>query len=273
MTLQRFFGRHTIGTASKDFTLEDSSNTPTTYPVALTAGDYFLEAYSGEGTNQLVEHMQAQIRALGVKGAVDYGSATVVYEPGTDRVTIDFQTDPVTVDITWDDSALQTILGFTGSQTGADAYLAAQSPRYVWSPAKAPAEFPLDLTQFWAPRSSTIVGRSKDGTSHSLKMPVLYDAVLRYELLADTNVITPAAGTTYQDLQQFWVDVVHAGQPIRIYIDRDLSSAANTKTGLWTPDEEGEPIGSFLQHVGRHIRNYNGLWDVDARLEKFIEAS
>lgn len=263
MTLQRFFGRFTIGTDSQDFTID---TTPSTGPFAvqLTANDYFLEAYTGEGVDQLVEHMEAQIQAADAA----FGAAAVSYDAATDRVSINLATAGT---VTWDDTDLRDLLGYTGNLSGGSAYPAPQSPRYVWSPSKAPARYPLDLTQFWAPRSTTRVGRSKDGTSHSLPGPVLYDAELGYELLKDEGVITPASGTIYEDLQQFWTDVVHAGQPIRVYVDRDISSAANTKTGLWTPDDEGEPIGSFLQHVGRHLRNYNGLWDVDCRLEKLVE--
>ena len=270
-TFQRYFGRFTIGTNNQDFTVTDSDNS-VPYAVQLTAGEYYLESYSGEGTNQLVEHTQAQIRDLGVKGAVDYGGATVTYNATTDRVTIDFDTLPAaSVDITWTDSDLKTLLGFTGAQTGADTYTAAQSPRYVWSPSKCPTDYPLDLAQFWAPNSPTRAGRSKDGSSWSVKgTAVLYDAQISYELLDDSEVITPSTGTIYDDLQQFWVDVVHAGQPVRIYVDRSTSSAANTKTGLWVPGEDDEPLGSFLQTVGRHIRNYNGLWDVDMRFEKYV---
>jgi len=268
---QRFFGRFVIGADSRDFTLTDSDNS-VPYAVQLTAGEYYLESYSGEGTNQLVEHVQAQIRALGVKGAVDYGNATATYNATTDLVTIDLATLPAaSVDITWTDADLKTLLGFTGAQTGADTYTAAQSPRYVWSPSKPPSEYPLDLAQFWAPRSTTRVGRSKNGASYSTKGTVLYDAILRYELLGDSEVVTPSTGSINDDLQAFWDAVVHEGQPIRIYVDRTTSSAANTKTGIWVTDDEGEPLGSFLQTVGRHIRAYNGLWDVDVRLEKFVE--
>jgi hypothetical protein len=264
--LQQYLGRVTIDDDTKNFSVG-------AFAITLTTGNYYVTGYSGEATAQLVEHMQAQIRAADAT----LNASTVEYDKdaitgvGPVVMSLDGSGGPVVATITWTDSALQTLLGFTGTQSGASTYTATNQPRGCWRPTLGWAEYPLNATKFWTPRSTSFAGASKDGTTYSTEGTLVNEApMVRYENLPEADVITPGTGTIQRDLQEFWKQIAHKGQPIRIFPNRTLNASDSYHTGLLVPFEEDEHLGSFTDFVGRRIRAYNGLWDVQLRFKEYV---
>lgn len=258
MSLQHFLGKFYLGTSANDFAVGGTS-------VSLTVGEYYLHGYSGESTAQLCEHIQTKIRAIGAT----QDASTCALNVTTGLVTITLETAATLV---FTDTALATILGMSTSYASGTSHVGTTQPRYLWRPSRQAVDFPhqLDTSNFYVPRSTTKIGRSLDGTSWAVGGYLLYDSLLRYEYLDDSEVITPATGTSYSDLQQFWIDVAHAAMPIRVYPDRTVNTSADYITCLWG-SEADEEVGEWSAFAYRHVSQYNGLWDVEIPLMKYIE--
>jgi hypothetical protein len=252
---QQFLGRFYVGTTLDNFYLDDGVNAQT---VTLSSGHRYITGYAGEGTNQLCEDWTAKVQALGG----NYAGATATYSPTTGLITLDFNSH--VVDILWMAPALQTLLGFTGVQSGADCYVATYSPRYVWRPSRGLADYPTNLSTIWNPISTTMGYRSSNGTPFTIPGSVINEAILRYQFLREAETLTPAI-PLYQDLQQFWLDVFHAGAPLRFYPDRLLNSITAFKECLWG----AEQVGSFRDYISRYADKYNGLWSVEIPLWEY----
>lgn len=256
MSLQAYLGRLTIGNDSKDFTLTAGG------ALALTTGRYYMSGYTGESTVQLVEHIEDVIIALGG----GYAAARVSLS-ADGFVTIDLGTPD---ELTWTDTDLRDLLGYDATLTGGQSYTAPNQARYTWYPDKDPSSYPGDLTRVWMPNSTSIAYRSADGTTYTAKGALLYDAVVEYSHLDDDKV-RRTNSNNYSSLERFFEDVIHQGEPFRIFPDRTTqSSTADYVTAMWA-DQENAPIGSFQNLIGRNIRAYNGLWQVEMLINKWVE--
>lgn len=258
-TYQQFFGRFDLTAAMKDFSIVPSAGGATS-ALALTAGYRYIRGYTSESTLQVCENMQERIRTI-------VANATVTFSDTLGLVVIDFL--GTAYDITWTDSALQTLLGFTGTQVGSSTYTAQQQPRYVWRPTLGASTYPLTLENGWLPRSTTRYVRSKDGTPSTVKGTDVYDAMIEYTALPQADVIRPSSGTVYRDLQTFWLDVAHEGLYLRYQPDRTAWATGNVYPCTFgVEDDDGDALGSFGEWSSRHVTSYNGLWDVSFRLWK-----
>tara|TARA_Y100000310_G_scaffold132_1_gene179 strand:+ start:1605 stop:2384 length:780 start_codon:yes stop_codon:yes gene_type:complete len=259
MTLQRYLGQFVLPATAVDFTVDAN-------PVALTSGTtYFMSGYSGESTAQLAEHVQAQIRALGAP----YGSTNVVQSATTGAITISDLGGSTA--IVWTDTDLRDLLGFTGNLSGASAYTGTNQARYCWFPTIGLSEYPGDLTQWFAPRSTSIPYRSPGGVTGGVEGNELEDGRFAYSLLPKADVITTPT-TVFESLQKFWSDVIHRTLPFRAFPDRTLNASTSYKTCVWGVTDD-EALGSFADYRERHIRAFNGLWDVEFILWKHVAAT
>lgn len=263
---QTWLGRFAIGSATDTIDLDDNGgNAPT---VTLTSGDYWISCYTGEGANGLVEHITTKIQAEGG----DFAGVTCSYSASTGKVSFVAGAGK-DIDITFTDSALRTILGYAADITALDdtTQTAGNEARYTWRPDRGFASHPVERSNFWAPKSTTVVGRSKDGTTFAVRGNLLYEAEVSYVMLDDARVIIPSTGTVYQELQQFYADVIHNGEPIRIIFD-DTAYAAATDyaVALVSSGAEDEPVPAWGDFANRHISNFNGLWDVTLPLVRYV---
>jgi len=253
-TYQQWLGRFSIDSSLDNFSVDATAKT-------VTQGKYYITGYTAESTSQLCEHLTTQIAAV-------VASSTVVYSASTGKVTITFGSGTHT--ITWTDSALGTLLGFTGDCTpGAASFVATNEAKYCWRPERPMSQHSVGITNFWEPESTTIVGRSKSGAVYSVLGNDLYRCDVGYTMLADTRVITPATGSVNRELQQYFVDVIHRGELIRIYQDRTLAASTSFVTAV-VSQGDGKPIGRWADFAQRHLSNYNGLWDVRIPLVKYV---
>ena len=259
MTLQRYIGQFVLPATAVEFTVGGSG-------VSLTSGTtYYMSGYTSETAKQLVEHMQFQIRALGAP----YASATVTQSTTTGKITIGALGGSTAIN--WTDTDLRDLLGFTANLSGASTYTGTNQARYCWFPTVGLSGYDGDLTQWFAPRSTSIPYRSPGGVTGGVEGSVLYDGRFSYELLPIADVITTST-TVYQSLEKFYEDVVHRTLPIRAFPDRTLNASTSYKTSVWGALDD-ESLGSFADFRERNIRIYNGLWDVEFILWKHIAAT
>ena len=253
MPLQELSGRFYI-TASND-----------TYAIGADAfnvvsGYYYTSGYAGESEQQLCEKIQAQIRTIGTQT-----SANVNYY-ANGRIVIALT---AAANLVFYDTPLADIMGMNTIYASAAKHQGYRKPQYTWRPSRSLSHYPLSINTIWAPESTSIYGRSKDGSSWSVKGNLLHSGILRWTCLLEDEIITPRSGTNYAEYQQWWTNVIHAGQPFRIIPDRTAYAASNSYVEAMYAGE-GESIGGFLDLVGRHIREWNGLWDVEIPIMKKI---
>lgn len=258
MTTQNFLGRFTLSSSE---TLVVDGDTCT-----LTTGSYYTSGYSGESTSQLVEMITTAINA----DVTSQSTASVTHSISTNRITISLDS-AVTVTMS---ASLAAILGFSSTtQSGASEYVGDQDPRYTWHPSNAASYYPHGITSanFWNKKSKSYIGRDDTGTTFTIPSNLLYDATIRYMLLASAEVKTPDSGTIYRDFHTFFTDVIHAGELVRIiYDDTSYTSTSSYTTGIVGFTEENKEIGSIEDFASRHITNYQGLWDVDIPFLKYV---
>lgn len=275
MANQEYIGQIAITNSTKDL----SVNNGTAYAVALTAGNYFAQGYSGESTAQLIEHLQVQIRAA--HAAFDTGGAnecTVSRSASTGLITIAFAAGGGNVSVTWTDADLGTLLGFTvGNLSGAYTYTASVTPKGVWRPSRPLSELPGDETSWWGKRSTSRVTISLDGSTYGVEGDLLYDGVFKYESLADSETIDTAA-RTWTTFESFWETVVHKVMPIRILPDRTSYTSTTYFTGIMVQadaetDGKSITVGHLEEYKNKTVTNYLGLWDVAFKLAKYVVAS
>ena len=254
MTLQRYLGLFSITDATKDFMVG-------AFAASLTTGDYYM---SGAGSTQLVEHMQAVIRAL--NGGASFPTATVTQSTTTGKITITLDS---VVDLVWTDAGLGTLLGFDGNKSGAGTYTGDYQARYCWFPSRGLSVHPGSLSDWWTPVNTTKLHRSPTGQTYSRKGNLLYDGRFEYMHLAFSEVWKNGSAW-WGSFEAFFEDVIHEGSPMRCFPDRTADgNSTDYETGIWQP-EEGKPVESMVSLVGRNIRDYNGYWRVELNLWKYV---
>ena len=257
-TLQQYLGRFYIGVNRNAFSIGASVLT-------IPAGWYYLCGYSGESAPQLCETMQAQIRSIGA----GQSEAVVAFNTNIGRVGIFLETAAA---LTFDDSELGALLGYSESAYGsAYTFVSEAQPRYVWRPTEGLVDYPGDLATWWSKSSTTLGIRAPAGTTYTVKGNLLYDGAFSYELLPLADVISTSA-TEHVSFEQFWVDVIHEGQPIRCYHDRTLATAASIATGICLGGGEEDGMGSFTKWARRHVSTWDGLWSIDFAMAKWVSA-
>jgi len=255
-TLQRYLGRFTLPNDALDFTIGGNA-------VTLTSARYLMSGYAAEPTNQLCEHIQAKVRAL---GGNPYPAFTCTQSTTTGKITLSGMGAPTA--IVWTDTALRDLLGFTAGLSGAATYTGTNQARYCWFPTRGLSEYPGDLTKWWTQRSTSYPYRSAGGQTYGVQGTLLDEGKYGYRHLPKADVITTSA-TVWESLQQFFADVIHPCEKIRVFPDRTLNSGPDYVDAVWGVEGEN-PIGSFTEFASRHIRYYNGLWSVDFQMWEFV---
>ena len=250
---QRYLGQFSITDSNKDFSVDGQA-------VSLDTGDYYM---SGSGSTQLVEHIQSKIRAIGAA----FLSAEVSQASDSGKITITPNT-PIT-GIVWTDAALGTLLGFTGNLSGSDSYTSTNQARYCWFPPNGLSLYPGVVTDWWSPKSTTKAHISANGQTYSRKGNLLYDGRFEYRHLLPARV-WKSGSAWWDSFESFFEDVIHEGSPIRCFPDRTQDTdSGDYETAMWQPDE-GKPVGTMMDLVGRNLKEYNGYWRVALKFWKHV---
>jgi hypothetical protein len=260
-TLQQFLGQFVVNDDRKNFIINVGGGGDQSLTLA-TRDDYYIAGYTSEATNQLCEEFETQIQTVD-------GTATCRYDEDNGKITLTFS---AATSVTWTDTELRTIMGFTSDKSTLSTYTSDQQCRFTWLPTRGLVQYPSNLAgqYFWRPVSNSIVARSRDGSSFAVANNIYYDALdLSYQLLTEAEVIEPSTGTVYSDFQTFWTDIVHAAKPVRFYPDKSVNTSTDYVDCL-IGDPGEDTVGSLADWIGRHISNYNGLWDVNIPIIKYV---
>lgn len=256
---QAFLGRFELASDELDFALNNGAAAS----ITLTAAEYYGAGYDPGTANdvQLCEHIEAQIQAEGG----NYADNTVRLSLSTGKVTFDFQGHTTT--ITWSDTALRDLLGFTGDCSGASSYTGTYPMRYLWLPTLGPSDYPpVGILNWWEPVSSTIVHQSPGNAACGTEGELVNQALVTYDLLDNSEVQKPISPTynaeENQTFESFWRRVVHKASPVRIVPDRDTYAAsANYKLGLFS-GRAGKRLGRYLDWIRPSQGKNHSLIDV-----------
>ena len=183
------------------------------------AGDYYLTA----GTS-LLAVIQQNLNNLNANSTytvtVDSTSDT-----STGKVTIAV-TGVATFDITWTDTVLRDILGFTGNLSGAATYTGGNQARYLFLPpcGRSPSLLAPD-GDAGVPLRDGNLNVAPDGTLYAMSFATRYVDRIGFSALRGSSTWTYFETTVNQSLQTFWVDVISKGYPFRYFPVRSAGSS------------------------------------------------
>ncbi len=255
--LTQWLGRFSVAASTNAITVEDTQNAYTADDITVASGRYYIAGYTGEATDQFCEALTALFVAL---PGTDYDNCTFTYSGSTGKVTF---TNNATTTLTFNDSTIATILGFTSSPySGASTYTAENEARYGWRPDRPLSDHPTHADSVFAPLSMSKIQRAPDGSIATVPaVAVLYEARrLGFRYVDGDRVRTPTTGTVYQDFEQFYEDVIAATMKIRMYPDRTVNTSSDYVELVIGDERRGVP--SFERSCRRSSRKYDGLWDV-----------
>lgn len=202
----KFHGSIPINNASD--TADVSGNTLSIFHTTNGTDEYFIRAYTGEAIAtgrlgaQLVEEIQARVRLFAGFGAFN---CTV-----SDTGFVNMNRGS-TFTVTWTDTALRDILGFTGNLSGASSYTAPNQHMYGWYPTATLSDHDADERQAGSETSDTQVNRSPGGQVNSIDFAELTDRVFTFNFLLRERALavptltqTVAQRVKNQSYQEFW---------------------------------------------------------------------
>lgn len=217
-------GRVTVPTGGWDVACTDESGGPTT--VTLAAGDYYLS-----GTSGLVATLETAINAAMTQAwTVAIGAG----EDGTGKVTIGVGGDPAFSAISWTDTDLRDLLGFTGNVSSDVSYVGTNHARSLWlpdAPINSPygANDPLEESDYRSVSSPaghvSVVGSQRRSVQ-----------AYSWDMCSGAKTRIAQETTTNESFQKFWRDVILGeaswsslpGGPLRVYPDADVDATYET---------------------------------------------
>ena len=261
--LQEYLGRFNVTSDLDNLSVGGNA-------ISLATGYTYIRGYTSESTNRLIEDLQTKIRAIGSS----YSLSTVTYSTSTGKITIaliDSGSGATVADISWTDSDLQSLLGFTGSQTGASSYTATNQPRYVWRPSQGLADYPIELENWYSANSTSLSYTSESGACYALESETLYDGFYSYRLLPESEVKSDSS-TVWESFEQFWKDTFTGiPQPVRCYWDRTQNASSDVFECFLSPVGDDAMVGKLTDYISRTMSNLDTLWNVNFSLRKYIE--
>lgn len=241
------------GMPAQDLTIDGS-------PETFAAGDYYLR--HATGSLSAMATLQALLIAAGVTGA------TVVL---LENLYVRISATP-TFAITWTDTELRDMLGFTGNLAGQTSYTAARRSPYLWS-AGWPAELATPSGVGSYDDEDAVVRPSADGADQELDHFVThglqeasYDVVpLSRYMLADLAL---ADGLNWRTFRR---QVLVANARFQLYelITEDMAS---TDPITWVDALGTYKVRELPPGINpRKIPHANTYWRVEAKLREVDE--
>jgi hypothetical protein len=263
MATQVWLGRFAVGTGMQIFAIDEDGAAPSE-SFTVPAAKYFMAGYTSESADQLVEAITQEF----VDGT-NYTDYTCTFDYTTGKVTITSPDADFT--ITWTDTDLRDALGYTGATTSSSSYaaIAPNEAKYCWRPNRSLSHHPVEIGRVFAPMTTTVVQAAKDGTTTGVTGQLLYKArLLEYQKLAEARVMIPSTGSINQELEQFYADVLHSGEHVRLFTD-DTATTSSDYVTLAIVDEDGQ-IPEWDDLATRTVRRSNTLWDVAIPAKKVV---
>jgi hypothetical protein len=226
--------------------------------LTMNAGNYYTVGVAGE-SNAYIDDVQIQLRTIGGQA-----NSLVNYYPANGGCVITLNTAAA---INMGGLTSQALGFSSGTLASATVFGGDQIPQHIWRPTRGLSDHPVEVNVLWAPRSSTVVGRSVDGTTFSREGNTLDDAEVSFNKLPRADVMKPDSGTIGRDLQSFFVDVVMAGEPVR-WLPRRESPDLSMDALIGSEDDD--EIGSWSDYYSRHVDPWFSLFGVTLPLIKKV---
>jgi len=235
----------TIPSGGWSFALTDSDVTGAT--VTIPAGTY----YHSTGTT-LASELKSQMDATSAR------TYTVSFDSSTGKYSIAVSSS--TFSITWTDTELRNVLGWTGMASGSstpdESDVQAEG---IWLP-KTPVETPYGLESGGIPVSSANVSMSPGGAFYSYHGPKHYRSEYTYVAVTGPRALTSKEETANQSFETFWTDAIRGEAPWCDVPGASLRfhpSASDDSTYFtWNILDQKEPS------LVRATEGYDGLWQV-----------
>lgn len=199
------------------------------YTITIPAGDYYI--------SELIAEIEDQMNDSGGAGASDAYHVTIDdnSDTSTGKVTISIDASVIdSFEITWTDTDLRDVLGFTGASTGAitgpgatsvtgdDHALALHLPNCHISGQLVPdgdaGVYIHDGTMTVAP----------DGTACALSYSSRRENFIRLAFLKGYKTWTSLERIDNESFETLWVGYLRRGVPFRYYRDRSVDAAYAT---------------------------------------------
>ena len=163
-------------------------------------------------------------RAAGPGAELDTFTSTIGSTTG--RVT--FAGSGGNFTVTWTDTALRDLLGFTGNLAGAATYTGTNQARYNWYPNTGVATIAAHPDRRGLSSSDATVRRAPSGRVITTAYDEYEDNEFEFRWVEDEYAFPVGFGgttLTYRDFEAFWRDVLRIGQRFRFYPDRTVETA------------------------------------------------
>lgn len=257
--IPKLLGRFSITSTSDQLTVNAAA-------ITLTTGDYFMRGYTAESTDQLVEHLQAQIRAAG--GAL---AAFSVSLSDAGFITL---SNGSAFTVTWNSegsSALRNLLGFTGNLSSATSHTGSNQVKYCWFPNCGVAETQSHQSVLGASSSDAVVRRAPSGRVITTTYDTYREQMFEWRWLEDEYVWPVGVGgttVTNRDFLQFWTDVIRIGQRFRYFPDR----TSNTSTAYYEYVGGEKITKDGMEKCRREVASFSKYWKFDMDCLEYVSS-
>lgn len=221
--IPKLHGRFSITTSSDNFTINEAGAGARIVNLDETR-DWFIRQYTGEVTAQFVDHIQTQTRAAGPGVELDTFTCTV-----SDTGFVTFAGSGGNFTVTWTETVLRDLLGFTGDLAGAATYTATNQHRFGWYPNTGVSAIMAHPNRVGLSTSDAVTRRAPSGRVITTAYDEYVDNKFTWRWIEDEYMFPVGLGgttITNRDFETFWRDVIRIGQRFRFYPNRTIQTAS-----------------------------------------------
>lgn len=240
-------GSHT-SFPSQDVTISGSTET-------ITASLTGMYIYHGTTALSLLDQMIAKMAAAGVTGA-----SAALTKAGKVKLS-----GSITFTVSWDDTTLRDMLGFTGNLSGASSYTADNISKYIWFPGRGhtPEESPIAVggaVNYM--RNQTI---APDGSQVTFVHGSTYTTeTLKFDVVPKDYFETENASGG--EFTEFWKTVLVQGARFQHY---EYQTFDSTSSDTFTPSPA---LGPYVLRGAQSVRPFSRNTGAP-RVDKYYDLS
>ncbi len=197
--------------------------------VTLTAGTYYWSS-PGSGAQDMAHRIATDINTelgIGSKWYVTIDAS----EGGTGKVSI--SCDGATCTVTWDDTIVRDMCGFTGNLSGSTSYTSTDHVEMLWLPDGPPVS-PYGLADDGDDEDDSTVMESPAGHVHALYYQSKTVQQVEWQGVSRAKTRISGESTANESFQKFWQDAIRSshifatGTNLRVYPDADTDGTYTT---------------------------------------------
>lgn len=224
--------------------------------VTIPAGTYYWSSPNSVEFHTVIE---GYFNSATLNAA--YSCSISAGENGTGKVTITASGGSVTaVALTWTDTELRDLCGFTGNVSGSLSYTSTNHAQALWLPNYGWQGRHGDASFTGHPISDKQDMVNSAGYYFGVAGQTRYESALTWPMCADAKTNTISESTTNESFQTFLEDGIHAGKswatvggPIRFYADADTDTTYTT----WS-------VPGMAEYSPQRIRDqWDGYWRIE----------